>query len=78
LQAAERALLQQVPHVEAVRRRVEAGVDGQRAGGAGVGGIEARQQLVGGDLVDQPAEAQVLGEGGGLHDLLHTTGRAIR
>ena len=75
---AKRALLQQMTDVQAVRRRVEAGVDGDRRGAGIRGGrVEALEHVVAGDLLDQPSEAEVLGKGGGAHNRPHTTGRAL-
>ena len=58
LEPAERAELQQVAHVEAVRRRVEPGVDREP------GLVEALRELRVGHLVDQAAEGEVLRERG--------------
>ena len=70
LEPPERAQLQEVAHVEAVRRRVEPGVDGE----AGV--VEPLRQLGVGHLVDQAAEGEVLRQRG--HDpTLPYAGRLI-
>ena len=64
LEAAQRAELEEIAHVEAVGARVEAGVE--RDGGARV--IEALRQIGVGHLVDQAAEGEVLRQGGHAFD----------
>ena len=58
LEAPERAELHEVAHVEAVRRRVEPGVDREP------GLVEALREVRVGHLVDQAAEDEVLRERG--------------
>ena len=58
LEPAQRAQLEEVAHVEAVRRRVEAGVDRE------AGLVEPLRELGVGHLVDQAAEGEVLRERG--------------
>ena len=58
LEAAQRAELQEVAHVEAVGGRVEAGVDREP------GLVEALREIRVGHLVDQAAEGEVLRERG--------------
>ena len=64
LEAAQRAELEEVAHVEAVGARVEAGVE--RDGGARV--VQALGQVGVGHLVDQAAEGEILRERGHAFD----------
>ena len=56
LEPAQRAELEEIAHVEAVRRRVEAGVDREP------GLVEPLRELGIGRLVDEAAEREVLGK----------------
>ena len=58
LQSLQRAHLHQMPHVQAVRRRVEPAVRGEPTG------VQSSNECRVGQLVDQPPESEVVGECG--------------
>ena len=64
LEAAQRAELEEVAHVEAVGARVEAGVEGD--GGASV--VQSLGQVGVGHLVDQAAEGEIFRKRGHAFD----------